>query len=110
MGRPNMTDDFLRFVLFIGKVIFPGGDIPAPEQVMHYARVNGFEVVHVESLRPHYARTLDAWAGNLQAARDKAVAIAGEETYQTYMKYLTGCAHYFRAGEINLHQFKMRAV
>jgi cyclopropane-fatty-acyl-phospholipid synthase len=110
VGRPNMEDDFLHFVLFISKVIFPGGDIPHPEQVMHYARSNGFEPVHVESLRLHYARTLDHWAANLQAARDKAVAITSEEIYETYMKYLTGCAHYFRSGEINLHQFKLRVA
>jgi cyclopropane-fatty-acyl-phospholipid synthase len=109
-GRPNMEDDFLHFVLFISKVIFPGGDIPHPEQVVHYARYNGFETVHVESLRLHYARTLETWAANLEAARAKAVAITSEATYQMYMKYLTGCAHYFRSGEINLHQFKLRVV
>jgi cyclopropane-fatty-acyl-phospholipid synthase len=110
-GRPNLNDDdFMRFVLFIGKVIFPGGDVPAPEQVIHHARVAGLETVHVESLRPHYARTLDAWAANLERAKDRAVAIAGEETFATYMKYLTTCARYFRSGEINLHQFKLRPV
>jgi len=109
-GRPNMEDDFLHFVLFIARIIFPGGDIPHPEQVVHQARMNGFETVHMESLRLHYARTLETWAANLEAAHQKAVAVAGEETYQTYMKYLTGCAHYFRSGEINLHQFKLRVV
>jgi cyclopropane-fatty-acyl-phospholipid synthase len=110
VGRPNMEDEFLHFVLFISKVIFPGGDIPHPEQVVHYARQSGFETVHIESLRLHYARTLDAWAKNLEAAHDEAVKVASEEIYQTYMKYLTGCAKYFRSGEINLHQFKLRVV
>jgi cyclopropane-fatty-acyl-phospholipid synthase len=110
IGRPNLSDAFLRFVLFIGRQIFPGGDIPAPEQVMHNARENFFEVVHVESLRLHYARTLDAWAANLQRARSQAIAIAGESTYDMYLQYLTSCAHYFRSGEVNIHQFKMRCV
>ncbi len=110
IGRPNLEDDFLRFVLFMAREIFPGGDIPHPEQVVHYARMNGFETVHMESLRLDYARTLDLWAANLQARQPQAVAIAGEKTYQTYMKYLTGCAHYFRSGEINIHQFKLRPV
>ena len=65
-------------------------------------------VVHVESLRPHYARTLDCWAANLEAKRDEAIAMAGVEQYDRYMKYLTGCANLFRSGETNLHQFKLR--
>jgi cyclopropane-fatty-acyl-phospholipid synthase len=110
LGRPNMTDDFLRWALFIGREIFPGGEIPAPEQVMHYARMNGFETVHVESLRLHYARTLDTWAANLEAGRAEAIRIAGEATYNTYIKYLTTCAANFRAGNVNIHQFKLRTV
>jgi cyclopropane-fatty-acyl-phospholipid synthase len=109
-GKPNDDWDFYRFVHFINTEIFPGGDVPAPEQVMAAARLGGFEVVHVESLRPHYARTLDCWAANLLAAKEKAIAMVGEAVYDMYMKYLTGCANLFRGGETNLHQFKMRVM
>jgi cyclopropane-fatty-acyl-phospholipid synthase len=108
VGKPNLDWDFLRFVHFIATEIFPGGDVPTPEMVMAAARTGGFEVVHVESLRPHYARTLESWAANLQRNHDAAVAAAGEETYSVYMKYLTGCAALFRSGECNVHQFKLR--
>ena len=109
-GKPNEDWDFLRFVHFIATEIFPGGDVPPPELVIASARTAGFEVVHVESLRPHYAITLDHWAANLKANHDRAVAVASEETYATYMKYLTGCADLFRSGECNLHQFKFRVI
>jgi cyclopropane-fatty-acyl-phospholipid synthase len=110
-GKPNPDDDdFMRFVLFIAKFIFPGGEIPAPEQVLHDSRTHGFETVHVESLRLHYARTLDQWSANLAVRKDEAIRITSSDTYDTYQRYLTGCAHYFRSGEINLHQFKMRVV
>lgn len=109
-GRPNDDWDFLRFVHFIATEIFPGGDVPEPELVIASARKAGFDPVHVESLRPHYAMTLDRWASNLAARRDDAVAIAGERTYETYMKYLTGCAALFRSGECNVHQFKLRVI
>lgn len=109
-GKPCTDDDFLRFVLFIAKVIFPGGEIPAPEQVLHDSRNHGFETVHVESLRLHYARTLDTWSANLAAKREEAMRITSEQTYDTYQHYLRGCARYFRSGEINIHQFKMRCV
>jgi cyclopropane-fatty-acyl-phospholipid synthase len=109
-GRPSDDWDFLRFVHFIATEIFPGGDVPSPEMVMGAAREAGFEVVHVESLRPHYARTLDCWAANLLARKDEAIALAGQEVYERYMKYLTGCAELFRQGLTNLHQFKLRVA
>ena len=44
------------------------------------------------------------------AAQAATVELAGEAMYQTYMKYLTGCADLFRSGETNLYQFKMRVA
>jgi cyclopropane-fatty-acyl-phospholipid synthase len=109
-GKNSYDLDFLRFVRFIAKEIFPGGDVPTPEAVVGAAREAGFELVHVESLRPHYARTLDCWASNLQARRPEALSLVGEAVYEKYMKYLTGCAALFRSGECNLHQFKLHVV
>lgn len=110
LGKPNKSMTFGRFAQFISTKIFPGGDVPPPERVIEFARNGGFELTHVESLRLHYARTLDCWASNLAAAEAKAVAIAGEETFRTYMKYLTSCATYFRSGEINVYQFTLRVA
>ena len=109
-GKPSQDWDFLRFVHFIATEIFPGGDVPSPESVIAAARAAGFELVHAESLRPHYARTLDCWAANLESRRADAVALVGEKTCEKYMKYLTGCAALFRSGECNVHQFKLRTV
>lgn len=36
------------------------------------AQLAGFEVRHVESLHPHYARTLRHWVANLEAQWDEA--------------------------------------
>jgi cyclopropane-fatty-acyl-phospholipid synthase len=110
LGKPTKAFGFLRFVHFMSTKIFPGGDVPPPERVIEYARLGNFEVEHVESLRPHYARTLDQWARNLEASRQRAVEVAGEDNYKIYMKYLTDCANYFRSGEVNVHQFKLRAA
>ncbi len=109
-GKPSTDWDFLRFVHFIATEIFPGGDVPAPEAVVASSRAAGFELVHCESLRPHYARTLDCWAENLRAKESEAVAVAGRATYDKYIKYLTGCADLFRSGECNIHQFKLGVV
>lgn len=110
LGKPSKSFGLLRFVHFMSTKIFPGGDVPTPERVVEHARAGGFEIVGVESLRPHYARTLDCWAANLSTNQPRAVELAGEETYRTYMKYLTSCAAFFRSGECNVHQFKLHVV
>jgi cyclopropane-fatty-acyl-phospholipid synthase len=110
LGKKSKSFAFLRFVHFLSTKIFPGGDVPPPERVLEAARFADLEAVHIESLRPHYARTLEHWAQNLVRNAECANAIVGEETYQTYLKYLTGCASYFRGGECDIYQFKFRPV
>jgi cyclopropane-fatty-acyl-phospholipid synthase len=109
VGKPCKSFAFGRFLHFLSVRIFPGSYLPpAPERVIEFARAGGFECVHVESFRPHYARTLDCWAENLRAQQAKAIEIAGERIYKDYIKYLTSCADWFRSGECNLHQFTFR--
>jgi cyclopropane-fatty-acyl-phospholipid synthase len=61
-------------------------------------------------LQPHYARTLDCWAANLQSRREEAIALAGEDVYDRYMHYLTGCADLFRSGHTDVMQFTLAAA
>ena len=67
----------------------------------------GFGVERVHRLRPHYARTLDMWAANLEAKRDEAIAITDEANYDRFMRYLTGCADFFRRSITNIAQFTL---
>ena len=95
----------VQFLKFIGRRIFPGGQLRPPSLIRRYAEAAGFRVTQVQALRPHYARTLEQWANNLQAARDRAVQLTSPEVYDTYMHYLTGCARYFRGGHLDVVQF-----
>ena len=97
-GLPEFDFDLVQFMKFVQKRIFPGGQIPPPRIVLESAQANGFEVVHVESLRPHYARTLDLWAAQLKGRSQEAISLTSPDVYDDYMRYLTGCAHYFRTG------------
>ena len=97
----------VRFMRFIGTEIFPGGQLPAQEDIFKFAQDAGFSVEKVQLLQAHYARTLNIWAANLQAARDRAIAIQSEEVYDRYMKYLTGCEDFFRKGISNVGQFTL---
>ena len=98
----------LKFFKFIMDEIFPGGDLPQVVAVEKHAKKAGFEVTKVQPLRLHYARTLEIWAAALEARKDEALALQGQEVYDRYMKYLTGCAELFREGYTDVCQFTLQ--
>jgi cyclopropane-fatty-acyl-phospholipid synthase len=106
----TFSRDDMKFMRFIGEKIFPGGRLPFPSStaftgVKEFAEQSGFTVERIQSLQPHYARTLDHWAAALREHRAEAVALCGEDTYHTYIDYLTGSASWFRRGVIDVMQF-----
>ena len=106
LGIPiTMTD--LKFMRFIAKEIFPGGAIPCDEDIAEYSGAAGLSLQQTQYLSEHYVRTLDTWAKNLEAARDEATAATSDQVYQRYMRYLTGCADFFRRGISELGQFTL---
>jgi cyclopropane-fatty-acyl-phospholipid synthase len=104
----EFSEEQTSFNEFIATDIFPGGQLPAIEIVEFHSSKMGFNLARRQSLRLHYARTLDLWAAALEAHHSEAVEIQSEEVYQRYMRYLTGCADAFRAGYIDLNQFTLR--
>lgn len=105
-GIPITIND-LKFVRFLGKEIFPGGQMAGRDDIYDYSQGAGFTIEEVEVFPEHYVRTLDTWAENLRANRDCAIAIQSEEVYERYMRYLTGCAGLFRKGISNVGQFTL---
>ena len=103
-GMP-LTFTFARFLKFMWTEIFPGGRLPTIPMVQERATAGGFRVTRVQSLQPHYARTLDLWAEALEANRDRAIEVQSQEVYDRYTRYLTGCADMFRVGYIDVNQF-----
>jgi cyclopropane-fatty-acyl-phospholipid synthase len=103
----KLTMTLARFVKFMMNEIFPGGRLPSVALVEQHADKVGFEVARVQPLRLHYARTLDIWAGALEARKDEAIAIQSDEVYERYMRYLTGCADLFRNGNTDVCQFTL---
>src|SRR6185436_2545867 len=103
----KLTISDLKFMQFIGKEIFPGGELPAVEDIEHLATDSGFTLQRTHLLRPHYARTLEMWAENLENNKAEAIAITSDEVYERYMRYLTGCADFFRRGITNVGQFTL---
>ncbi|OCB25739.1 cyclopropane mycolic acid synthase family methyltransferase, partial [Mycobacterium intracellulare] len=63
----TLTMSDIRFARFIGQEIFPGGQLPAQEDIFKFGEAAGFSVERVQLLQEHYARTLNIWAANLEA-------------------------------------------
>ena len=91
----KLTFEMARFIKFMITEIFPGGRIPTTTMMVEHGEKAGFVVPEPMSLRNHYIKTLGIWAGRLEAQKDAAIAAAGEDNYNRYMKYLTGCQYYF---------------
>ncbi|WP_287814713.1 class I SAM-dependent methyltransferase, partial [Pseudomonas sp.] len=89
---------------FIERYVFPHGELP--HMAMMSARISeaGFEVVDVESLRLHYAKTLDFWSKRLEANLEKAAAMVPDQALRIWRLYLAGCSYAFAQGWINIHQ------
>ena len=57
---------------FIDRYVFPDGELPHIGLALEAMQRGGLEAVDVESLRRHYAHTLDLWAENFEAHADEA--------------------------------------
>ena len=89
---------------FMGRFIFPDGELVSVSEGLSAAERAGFEVRDVENLREHYARTLRAWVANLERNRAAAIAAAGEASYRLWRLYMAGSAQGFRVGRIGVYQ------
>lgn len=89
---------------FIDRYVFPDGELPHIAQVVRDMAGAGLELVDIESLRRHYARTCRAWADRLEANRNMAASIAGDRRMRIWQIYLAGCAYGFSMGWMNLYQ------
>jgi cyclopropane-fatty-acyl-phospholipid synthase len=93
--------------LFLQRKVFPGGELATLATVIREAGRAGFEVLDVESLRPHYALTCRHWVERLQHNATECLKHVDRETYRTWLLYLAGSALSFEAGATDLYQILM---
>ena len=93
---------------FLYRHVFPNGDLAGLSQTLTEIERASFEILDVEGLRLHYARTCRHWVERLVARADEARALAGERTYRTWLLYLTCSAVAFEGGSIGLYQVLTR--
>src|SRR5690606_28389295 len=68
----------------IGRYVFPNGELPHVAQISAHISEAGLEVVDVESLRLHYAKTLAHWSSRLESNLERAAALVPEQTLRIW--------------------------
>jgi len=89
---------------FIDRYVFPNGELPHLSMMTAEISEAGLEVVDVESLRLHYACTLEHWSQRLEQKLDAAAKQVPEQALRIWRLYLAGCAYAFAHGWINIDQ------
>jgi len=92
---------------FIGKYVFPKGELPHLHLAVREMSAQKLEVRDVECLREHYAKTCAAWSDNFERRMPQAVAASNERIARIWRVYLAGCAYGFEQGWISIYQVLM---
>ena len=102
--RPPSKSTRIPRSSFIGRYVFPDGELLEVGTTVSAMQTEGFEARHVESLREHYARTLRHWVANLEGRWDEAVEEVGPGRARVWRLYMAGSALGFEAGRTSVHQ------
>jgi cyclopropane-fatty-acyl-phospholipid synthase len=89
---------------FIERYVFPEGELSHVSTVIQEISRQGLEVRDVESLRPHYAKTLWHWVHRLEAKADEARRIVGETRFRVWRTYMAGSAFGFESNFMSIYQ------
>lgn len=89
---------------FTQRYVFPDGELTPINVSLHAAEEAGFEVRDVESLREHYALTLQNWVHRLEAAHEEALKYVTEPTYRVWRLFMSASAYGFSIGNLNVYQ------
>ncbi len=93
---------------FIDKYVFPDGELPHISLALQTMQEGGLEAVDVESLRRHYAHTLDIWANRFEEHAEEAKKLVDDEHFRIWRVYLAGCAYAFENDDVSIYQVVCR--
>jgi cyclopropane-fatty-acyl-phospholipid synthase len=89
---------------FVDTYVFPDGELVPLFVTLQAAERQHFEVRDVESLREHYALTLQHWVRNLEAHADAAQRMTDAVAYRIWRLYLAGSIWNFQSGNSTIYQ------
>lgn len=89
---------------FIEAYIAPDMHMRPLWQTLRYLQDADFEIVSVEAMREHYARTAEHWIATLEDRFNEFVALLGEEVARVWRLYLAGGRLAFEEGRMGVDQ------
>lgn len=89
---------------FIERYVFPQGELAHVSHVQKTMQENGLEVLDVENLRRHYARTCALWSSNFEQREAEMLRLGGARRFRIWRVYLAGCSYAFEHDWISLYQ------
>jgi cyclopropane-fatty-acyl-phospholipid synthase len=89
---------------WISKYIFPGAYLPTIGQLGDSMATAGLVMTDMENLRPHYARTLDAWSERFESCADDVRERFDERFVRMWRFYLYSCSAGFKYGDLRVFQ------
>ncbi len=100
-GTPGPTNAWIK------KYIFPGGHLPSLSDIVAAVEKAGLILTDVETLGPHYARTLRAWRFNFYANRAEVLKLYDERFCRMWDFYLCMAEVAFWTNDISLFQVQI---
>ena len=100
-GTPGPTNPW------VVKHVFPGGHIPSLSDIVASVERSGLVITDVETLGPHYARTLRTWRTGFMARRDEAARLFDERFCRLWEFYLALSEAAFRTDDVTLYQLQL---
>jgi cyclopropane-fatty-acyl-phospholipid synthase len=100
MGGPGTTD------AWTAKYIFPGGYNPALSEIVAASEKTRLIVSDIETLRLHYAYTLDHWYQRVTEKKAEIIALYDEDFFRMWQFYLAGALVAFRHGGLVNYQLQ----
>lgn len=89
---------------FSDAYVFPDGELVQIHRTIAHAEGAGFETRDVESLREHYALTLQHWVERLEKNHDRALEFVDEATYRVWRLFMAGSIYNFDVRKQNIYQ------
>lgn len=93
---------------FIGRYVFPQGELPHIGTVLRTLQAGGLEAFDVENLRRHYAQTLRCWSQAYESGAERIRPLVSEQQWRIWRVYLAGCAWAFESDQVSLYQVLCR--
>ena len=89
---------------FINHHVFPDGELDTVSNVQQVMERSRFEIIDVEGLRPHYAKTLRHWVHRLEQNHGRALEFVNEATFRVWRLYMAASVLGFESGDLGVYQ------